>query len=185
MVGGILTIICAVILFTYAIVIMVPIFNKDNYNLDIKPQQIQAFFWDKNESTGEFYHPHFLPCGDSRNCVRYSLQDLLVPLFNNSVIFVEYPINKFQSYDCSNVTISLRYYDDEDHPSLIYQFNSSFFSKRDFDQVCYFRLSGSIKYIPQELLNNQLAVYQMTRLEYRLRLNILIEGLQKDVLVYR
>lgn len=48
MVGGILTIICAVILVSYAIVIMVPICNKDNYNLDIKPQQIQAFFWDKN-----------------------------------------------------------------------------------------------------------------------------------------
>ena len=37
MIGGILTIICAVILITYSIFILVPIFNKDNYNLDIKP----------------------------------------------------------------------------------------------------------------------------------------------------
>ena len=37
MIGGILTIICAVILITYSIFMLVPIFNKDNYNLDIKP----------------------------------------------------------------------------------------------------------------------------------------------------
>jgi hypothetical protein len=36
-VGGILTIICALILVSYAVVILVPIFNRDNYNLDIKP----------------------------------------------------------------------------------------------------------------------------------------------------
>ena len=48
MIGAILTIICALILITYSVFILVPIFNKDNYNLDIKPQQIQAFFWDKN-----------------------------------------------------------------------------------------------------------------------------------------
>lgn len=40
MLGGILTIMCAIILVTYAVYILVPIFNKDNYNLDIKPQQI-------------------------------------------------------------------------------------------------------------------------------------------------
>ena len=108
-----------------------------------------------------------------------------MPLFNNSVIFVEYPINKFETYDCSKVTISLRYYNETDLPDLVYTFNSSFFGKRDFDQVCYFRLSDSIKYLPKELLDNQLAVYQMTRLEYRLRLNIIIEGLEQNVLVYR
>jgi hypothetical protein len=48
MIGGILTILCAVVLITYAVIILVPIANKDNYNLDIKPQQIEAFFWDKN-----------------------------------------------------------------------------------------------------------------------------------------
>jgi hypothetical protein len=117
--------------------------------------------------------------------VRYTLQELLLPLFNNSVIFVEYPINKFETYNCENVTISLRYYDETDQPSLIYRFDSSFFGRRDFDQVCFFRLNNSIQYIPTGILQNPMAVYQMTRLEHRLRLNILIEGLDKDVLVYR
>jgi hypothetical protein len=37
MIGGILTIICAVIIITFSIFILVPIFNKENYNLDVKP----------------------------------------------------------------------------------------------------------------------------------------------------
>jgi hypothetical protein len=44
--------------------------------------------------------------------VRYSLQELLVPLFNNSVIFVEYPINVFDSFSCTPLTLYIMYYDE-------------------------------------------------------------------------
>jgi hypothetical protein len=83
--------------------------------------------------TEEFSNPHFLPCGDGRNCVRYTLQELLLPLFNNSVIFVEYPIHEFANFSCDPLTARLMMYDDNNIPIVINTFDSKFFGKRSYD----------------------------------------------------
>jgi len=108
-----------------------------------------------------------------------------VPLFNNSVIFVEYPINVFDSYTCDPLALHLMYYDDANNAVPLVSFSSQSFGTRSYDQTCYFILHKALPYIPPQLLKIDKSVFSLDRLEFRTRIFVKLTGLIPGALIYR
>ncbi len=101
------------------------------------------------------------------------------------MIFVEYPINVFENYSCAPLSINLMMYDDNNIPILLNHFDSQYFRTRPYDQTCYFRLDKAMPYIKNELLQNKMSVYKLSRLEYRARIFVQLSGLVPGAVYYR
>jgi hypothetical protein len=63
--------------------------------------------------------------------VRYTIEEIVRPLFNKSVIFVEFPVDKFSNFTCEGLAIYLMYLNDENEPEIVKGFESKDMIRRD------------------------------------------------------
>ncbi len=106
-----------------------------------------------------------------KGCTRFTVQDLIEPIFEKNHITIEYPEAKFPTtFDCNSLKVVFTYLNDNKGYDIIKIFNSSSFIHQKNRRRCFFKLPLSELYQNKkyEKVKDQPAIYDINSADYDL-----------------
>ncbi len=140
--GGIITIICGVLLAIYATIILSSIIRRDKYNLDLQTFQTQTYDYKLDPVTNK-NSTYLLDCKGQTSCNQFTIENLFAPIFEETHFVVEFPRDKFTDYSCLGLKASLRFYNESGEEEEIMEYGGDRFIKLNIEHLCYFHVNIS------------------------------------------
>jgi hypothetical protein len=88
--GGTITVLCGMFLIVYATIILSGVIRKDKYNLDLQTFETQTYDYIFDSATNQ-NSTYLLDCHGNSGCSSFTIENLLVPFFNETQFVVEFP----------------------------------------------------------------------------------------------